>query len=207
MLPIFNDYCKFIYDKCGLLLEEGYYWLDNQIVKCFDTSGEIHKLYRFKVENDLSMTYKPYKKKKNEAYQIDSWSNTVKIFNERLDKLEKESITLLQQYGINTTRRIIDTNSTGKDSEVKTCLAKKAGLKFETYFNCTTMDVADSNKFAKQKGYKFTYPEKKYGGFYQWQKRENLFQQDLIEHVVNISKRTQQSLNFQKMKRYYFYLE
>lgn len=171
MLPIWNDYCTFIYDKTGLQLEEGYYWIDNQIIKAFDKQGDIHKVYRLKTENNLNITYTPYKK---EIFEIATWNDTVQIYNNRLNELESSSILLLRQYGLDTDRRFIDTNSTGKDSEVKTYLAHKAGLSFETYFNCTTMDVADSNKFAKDKGYKFTYPEKKYGGFYQWQKRENI---------------------------------
>jgi len=171
MLPIWNEHCKFIYDKCGLQLEEGYYWLDRQIVKAFDKQGKIHKVYRLKTENDLSMSYTTYKKEK---FEIATWYDTQLLLNDRLNELENNSIKLLQEYGLNTDRTIIDTNSTGKDSEVKTHLAHKAGLKFDTYFNCTTMDVADSNRFAKAKGYKFTYPEKKYGGFYQWQKRENI---------------------------------
>ena len=171
MLPIFNDYCKFIYEKTGLQLAEGYYWMDRTIIKAFDKQGNSHKIYRLNINNDLSATYKKYKTKEIE---LATWNDMVLLHNNKLDELETESIQMLQRYGLNTDRKIIDTNSTGKDSEVKTHLAKKAGLEFETYFNCTTMDVADSNKFAKAKGYKFTYPEKKHGGFYQWQKRENL---------------------------------
>lgn len=171
MLPIWNEHCKFIYDKCGLQLEEGYYWLDRQIIKAFDKQGNIYKVYRLKTENNLNMSYTTYKKEK---FEIATWYDTQILLNDKLNELENNSIKLLQEYGLNTDRTIIDTNSTGKDSEVKTHLAHKAGLKFDTYFNCTTMDVADSNIFAKAKGYKFTYPEKKYGGFYQWQKRENI---------------------------------
>ena len=158
--------------KTGLQLEEGYYWIDNQIIKAFDKQGDIHKVYRLKTENNLNITYTPYKK---EIFEIATWNDTVQIYNNRLNELESSSILLLRQYGLDTDRRFIDTNSTGKDSEVKTYLAHKAGLSFETYFNCTTMDVADSNKFAKDKGYKFTYPEKKYGGFYQWQKTRKYY--------------------------------
>lgn len=171
MNPIWNDACKFIYDKCGLQLEEGYYWLDNMIVKAFDKQGNIHKVYRFKINNNLDMIYTTYKK---EEFDIATWRDIVKLNDDRLNQLESHSINLLQEYGLNTDRKIIDTNSTGKDSEVKTYLAKKAGLQFETYFNVTTLDVADSNKMARSKGYKFTYPDKKYGGFYQWVKRENI---------------------------------
>lgn len=171
MNPIYNDCCKFIYDKCGLELEEGYYWLDNQIIKSFDKQGDIHKVHRLKTEDNLEMSFATYKK---EDLEMATWQDIMDLNKDRLNDLESHSIRLLQQYGLNTDRKIIDTNSTGKDSEVKTYLAKKAGLEFETYFNCTTLDVKDSNVMAKEKGYKFTYPDKKYGGFYQWVKRENV---------------------------------
>ena len=168
---IWKEYCKFLSDKTGLELEEGYYWLDNQIIKVFDKQGNIHKLYRLKIENNLDMSYITYKK---EVFELASWYDIVDLYNDRLNTLEKESIELLQQYGLNTDRRIIDTNSTGKDSEIKTYLAQKARLEFKTYFNCTTLDTGDTNRMAKSKHYEFIYPDKKYGGFYQWIKKENL---------------------------------
>ena len=45
MNPIFKEYCKFLKDTVNLELEEGYYWLDNQIIKALDKQGNIHKLY------------------------------------------------------------------------------------------------------------------------------------------------------------------
>lgn len=78
---------------------------------------------------------------------------------------------LLHQYGSNTKRRIINTNSTGKDSMVVTHLAEKAGLDFETYFNVTTLDVAESNRMAAKNGYRKILPDPQYGGFYQYIQR------------------------------------
>lgn len=75
---------------------------------------------------------------------------------------------MLQQYGLYTDRRIINTNSTGKDSMVVTHLAKKAGLNFKTFFNVTTLDVAESNQMAKRNGYQYIFPDSQYGGFYQY---------------------------------------
>lgn len=201
MLPIFNDCCKFVYDKCGLHLEEGYYWLDNQIIKAFDISGNIHKIYRLKVEDNLSMTYTTYKK---ESFKLASWDNIIKLYESRLNSLEEQSIILLKQYGLNTDRLIIDTNSTGKDSEVKTYLAHKAGLNFETYFNCTTLDVAQSNKFAKEKGYKFIYPDKKYGGFYQWIQKEQFIPSRLTRACCKYFKEDATIINFPSDKKITF---
>lgn len=119
----------------------------------------------------MNITYTKYKKKE---FEIESWKETIQRNKDRLNKLEINSINLLKEYGLNTDRKIIDTNSTGKDSMVKTRLAKKAGLKFDTYFNVTTMDVAESNLFAKHNKYKFIYPKKELRGFYNWSKNENL---------------------------------
>lgn len=201
MLPIFNDYCTFIYDKCGLKITEGLYWMDRMIIKAFDKQGNIHKVHRLKIENDLSMTYTTYKTKE---FRIATWNDTILLFNERLNELEHSSISLLQKYGLNTKRMIIDTNSTGKDSEVKTYLARKAGLIFDTYFNCTTMDVADSNRFAKQKGYKFTYPEKKYGGFYQHQKKENIIPNRLNRYCCQYFKENATKYEFSEDEKILF---
>ena len=177
MQPIFNKQLKMWSDKgYNLPIQEGTYWLDNGIIKGFNKeTGELHNLYKYTVDNDLNIMIKEHKDyKKSIKAMFETWSETVERLNSHLNNLEQESINLLQEYGNNTDRTIIDTNSTGKDSEVKTYLSHKAGLKFNTYFNVTTLDVAESTKMAKQKGYLFTLPEKKYGGFYQWRKRENI---------------------------------
>ena len=51
---------------------------------------------------------------------------------------------------------------------VVTHLAQKAELMFETYFNVTTLDVAESNRMAKRNGFNYIYPNPRYGGFYQY---------------------------------------
>lgn len=165
------------YDKgLEIPIQEGTYWLNNQVIKAFDTDGNLCNLYRLNISDDLEMSvkeHKDFKKHKNKTYE--TWEQTVQRYSGRLSELEKESISLLQEYGLNIDRLIVDTNSTGKDSMVKTYLANKAGLKFKTYFNVTTLDVAESNRMAKQLGYKPTYPDlEKYGGFYQWRERENI---------------------------------
>lgn len=171
---VFNEYIEFLKNKVNnseFNLHEGYYWLDNQIIKAFDKNGNIHKILRIYIANDLSITIKPYKHK---TFELESWNETIARMNDRLNILEANSIKLLQQYGLNKDRQIIDTNSTGKDSMVKTYLAQKAGLTFNTYFNVTTIDVADSNLMAKKQQYKFIYPDKKLCGFYNWSKNNNL---------------------------------
>ena len=36
-------------------IQEGYYWLEKGFIKAFDKSGELHKLYKYKVNDDLSI--------------------------------------------------------------------------------------------------------------------------------------------------------
>lgn len=174
MNPIFNEYIKFLQDN-GVdtekyNLKEGYYWLDKQIIKAHDNKGNIHKILRLYIDDNLKITTKEYK---TQVFEIESWKDTVSRNKNRLLKIENSSLALLSKYK-STDRIIVDTNSTGKDSMVKTYLATKAGLKFDTYFNATTMDVADSNKMAKQNNYIFTYPNKELGGFYKWREKENI---------------------------------
>lgn len=103
---------------------------------------------------------------------FETWQETIYRLNEHISEIESKSIKLLQQYGLNTDRGIINTNSTGKDSMAVLHLAEKAGLKFNSYFNVTTLDVAESNKMAKKLGFKFTYPD--YKGFYNYIKQYNV---------------------------------
>lgn len=58
MNPIFNEYIEFLNDTSKTKIEdlkEGYFWLDKSIIKGFDKNGEIHKFYRVKIEDDLSV--------------------------------------------------------------------------------------------------------------------------------------------------------
>ena len=127
MLPVFNEYIQFLKDVTNNddelnVLSEGFYWVDNQIIKAFDNKGNLHKLLKINIAKDLNVTIKPYKKKY--VGEIESWNQTFIRLKEKLNKLESESIKLLTKYK-ETDRKIIDTNSTGKDSMVKTYLARK----------------------------------------------------------------------------------
>ena len=155
-------------------IQEGTYWIDNQIIKAFDHQGSICFLYRVKVDENLSVViseHKDFKEHKDKTFQ--TWQQTTEQLSQRLDDLENDSIRLLQSQ--KDERRIIVLNSTGKDSVVTQHLAELAELNFEVYFNVTTLDVVESNRMAKEQGYKKIYPNtEKYGGFYQYIKRENI---------------------------------
>ena len=58
MRPIFKEYIQFLKDNgIDLPIEEGFYWLDRQIIQAYDTQGNLHKLYRIKIDDDLNITY------------------------------------------------------------------------------------------------------------------------------------------------------
>ena len=206
MLPVFAEYIQFLKDKTNNneeldVLSEGYYWVDNQIIKAFDFKGNLHKILRINIDKDLDITLKPYKKPY--TGEIESWNKTSIRLKDHLDKLEEESIKLLAKYK-ETDRIIIDTNSTGKDSMVKTHLAKKAGLIFTTYFNVTTCDVKDSNLMAKQNKYEFIYPDKKLRGFYNYIKKDNIIPSRLNRFCCTLFKENPTINNFNSVDKLLF---
>lgn len=175
MQPIFKEQIQMWKDKgYDIPIQEGMYWLDNGIIKAFTLDGELHNLYKYKVNDDLTIQITKHKNSKDNKLVFEFWNDTVQRMNDRLDEIEKESIQFLNSY-LDCDRECIATNSTGKDSMVLMTLAQKSKLKVETYFNVTTLDVAESNLMAKRLNFHFTYPNlKKYGGFYQWIQRENI---------------------------------
>ena len=65
MQPIFKEMIQ-MWNDLGypLPIEEGKYWLENHFVCGFTADGELHKLYKYKVADDLSIEITPYKMNK-----------------------------------------------------------------------------------------------------------------------------------------------
>lgn len=42
-------------------ISEGKYWLDDTFIECFDKQGVLHKLYKYKVNQDLTISISKYK--------------------------------------------------------------------------------------------------------------------------------------------------
>lgn len=171
MQPIFTQYSQFLKDKgCDVSwFREGLFWLDRNMVKGFLRGRQTVSLYRVRVDDDLSLSL--IKHKENvDGLDLESWAETTERLEPRLRQLEADSIALLRKYGADAGKRVINTNSTGKDSMVVTHLAQKAGLRFDTYFNVTTLDVAESNRMARRNGYIHIYPNPKYKSFYSYLK-------------------------------------
>ena len=206
MLPVFNEYIKFLKDRTNNdkaleFLTEGHYWVDRQIIKVFDKKGNFHKLFKINIAKDLSVSIKPYSKMY--TGEIESWVQTFIRLKDQLDRLEEESINLLTKHK-NKDRIIIDTNSTGKDSMVKTYLANKADLEFTTYFNVTTCDVKDSNQMAKENEFQFIFPDKKLKGFYNYRKKDNVIPSRLNRFCCTLFKENPTIHNFDSKEKLLF---
>lgn len=171
MNPIFKEYCKFLKEKVNLDLKEGYYWLDNSIIKVFDKQGNIHKLYRIVIDDDLSMSYKiPMGYSKIQDIEIASWNDVVKIFGTEVRKKEKESLELIKNVLCDYkdfAPQIL--TSGGKDSSVTMHLVRKVKNDVHAIFNNTSLDCADTYKHIKEvDNVQIINPKE---GFYQWRKR------------------------------------
>ena len=174
MNPIFKEYCKFLKDKTSLELEEGYYWLDNQIIKAFDKSGYIHKLYRIIIADDLEISYKvPKGYEKTEDFDMASWEDIVELQREHLEDIEKKSLQLINSK----MKKFFDYTplipvSMGKDSMVTCHLVRSLYPNTEAIFNNTTLDCADTYRMVKTFSNCHIMTPKQ--GFYQYIKEQNI---------------------------------
>ena len=58
-------------------LSEGFYWLDNQIVKAFDKSGNLLQLFKITVNDDLTISCKKHSKyPKSGIPELENWRET-----------------------------------------------------------------------------------------------------------------------------------
>lgn len=168
MHPIFKEYGTFLKDKTGLDIPEGYYWYDKSIIKAFDKDGNMHKIYRLKINDDLSMSYSiPKGYHSVNDFEIASWSEIVQLH--KADTKNKENAALeliynkMKQYKDHTP---IIPISTGKDSMVVLNLVRQLYPSVKAIFNNTSLDCADTYKMVKTiDNCEIMNPQK---GFYQY---------------------------------------
>ena len=172
MQPIFNEFIKFLNDKTGkkCSLNAGIYWLDNGFVKAFTKDGELHKLYKYKVFDDLSISFEKHKDYVEESFE--TWEETIVRMSDHLDAKVNESLAVIkdvcEQYSDSDMWVL---TSTGKDSTVVVDLVKRVIPDIKVMFNNTSLDCADSYKLVKSHPeWIVTNPKV---GFYQWCKAEN----------------------------------
>jgi len=174
LLPIFKEYCTFFEDKCGLKLKEGYFWYDRSIIKGFDKDGNIHKLYRIKVNDDLSVEYSvPNGYSSTSKINLISWKELIELKKNEILKKENESLNLIEEK-LNKFNGYIPIVpiSTGKDSMVTLHLVRQVVPNCKAIFNNTTLDCAETYRMVKTiDNCEIMSPDK---GFYQYVVSDNM---------------------------------
>jgi len=154
--PIFNEYLTFLRDTSGKQLselKEGYFWLDNQIIKGFDKQGNIHKFYRIKISDLLMVTIdKPKNGYENiEDIELASWNDLIEMNKFHLENIESEAKQLIIDKMNKFDGYIpLVPVSMGKDSQVTCHLVRECYPDTKAIFNNTTLDCADTYLMAKK---------------------------------------------------------
>ena len=95
MLPIYNELLKCWRDLGQEVdIQEGYYWLDKGFIKAFDKSGELHKLYKYKVNDDLTINITKHKEYYN--FCPESWEETYQRLEIELSSKINESLDVIK---------------------------------------------------------------------------------------------------------------
>lgn len=170
MQPIFKEMIG-MWSDLGfpLPLKEGIYWLDNNFVKAFTRDGELHKLYKYKVFDDLHIEIIPCKSHKTVFSESDfeTWEETIERNKDRLIQLETDSLNFIKKTFDNyADYEFYILTSTGKDSMVTLDLVHRVNPDVKVVFNNTSLDCADTYKMVKaHKDWIITNPKE---GFYQY---------------------------------------
>lgn len=193
MKPIFKEQIQMWKDLgFDIPIEEGTYWFDNNFIKAFTPDGELHKLYKYKVKDDLSIEIIKYNDKKNGIkpcfnLTFETWEETVQRNSERLSHLETESLNLIKNVlnDYSDYDRYILT-STGKDSMVTLDLVHRVNPDIPVMFNNTSLDCADTYRMVKaHKDWIVNNPR---DGFYNWSKHYNFIPQRMARSCCDVFK-------------------
>lgn len=204
MNPIFNEYIEYLKDNdINLGLNEGYYWLDRQIIKCFSDKGEVIKVARLLVDEDLKVRIKTVYK--NKDYNVESWKETANRFKSNLDMIELESIVLINsQIEKHIDKQVAVLSSGGKDSQVTSYLVKKCFDSPSIIFNNTTLDSFDTYiHIKKEDNLTIINPDE---GFYQWRKRLNFIPTRFARACCSIFKEGAMVEKLPKEDKYIFFM-
>lgn len=204
MLPVFNDYIFFLKEKNKELdfLKEGIYWYDRSIIKAFDKKGNIIKIARLKIDDDLNLEIKKYK---NKNMELETWEDTINRNLNHLNQIEKESKVIINKY-INQyqDRKIAILSSGGKDSTVTSYLVKQCIDNPEIIFNNTSLDCIDTYRHIKKKSNLTIINPKE--GFYQWRKRLNFIPTRFARACCSIFKEGAMIDYLNKDDKYLFFM-
>ena len=204
---VFGEYLRFLKEK-GIeiekyKLEEGYYWLDRQIIKAYDKVGKIHKIIRLDIDDKLNITVKTEYKQKD--FEIESWYETIERKKERLLNLENES----KQTIINSLDKYKDLepkilSSGGKDSSVVVKLVRDIKPNTQIIFNNTSLDCADT--YLHIQGFKNVHITNPKEGFYQWRERLNFIPTRMARACCSIFKEGAMVDNLNSDDKFLFFM-
>lgn len=204
MLPIFNEYIKFLNKNTDELkfLKEGYYWYDKSIIKAFDVNGNLNKIARIYYTDDLKINVKHYNYK---DIKLESWMDTIERYKEELIELENNSKELILNSLQNYPDRIVSVlSSGGKDSSVTTHLVRSIYPEVKIIFNNTSLDCADTYLHIKKEDNLTIINPKE--GFYQWRKRLNFIPTRFARACCNIFKEGAMVDCLSKDDKYLFFM-
>ena len=110
--------------------------------------GGQHKLYKYKIIDDLSIAVIPYEV--CEDCEFETWEQTVERMSPELDAMVEDSLAVIRKAIADYPehKKVVFT-STGKDSMVVMDLVQRLIPDVGIYFNNTTLDVADTYKMVK----------------------------------------------------------
>lgn len=184
MNPIFKEYIQFLNDttinkdKVPELaqIKEGYFWLDKLIIKAFDKQGNIHKILKINISDNLKyikLTTPKTGYSKLSNIDLASWDDLINMNIKRLEELEFNSLKLIKEKLIKFKGYTpIVPVSMGKDSMVTAHLVRSIKPDIHAIFNNTTLDCAGTYKMAKDfPDCEIMTPKE---GFYQYIKRDNV---------------------------------
>lgn len=100
-------------------LQEGYFWLDNSIIKGFDKQGNIHKFFRVKIDEYMNVNVIVPKNGYDNINDIDiaSWQDVIELQKHHLKEIESKSLRLIKEkHDKFSDYTSIIPISTGKDS-------------------------------------------------------------------------------------------
>lgn len=170
MQPIFTEFINFMKDKgYDIPIIEGTYWLDNGFIKAYTPDGVLHKLYKYKVFDGLSIKVTKYKEYIEADFE--TWTETAERLSDDVNCKVEESLKAIKHtMGIFKDMDTWVLTSTGKDSMVVFDLVQKIIPDVKVMFNNTSLDVADTYKMVKRHPeWVITNPKI---GFYKWVKQQ-----------------------------------
>ena len=153
MLPIFTEYRKMLKDF-GVNLsnyDEDKLWVDRLIIRGIGKDGEVKKICRLKVTDELNYEYKFYSNiPKND--ELETWEETYsRMYNEISDK-EIESLDVIKQSLTKyPSCNLFVSTSMGKDSKLVEFLVNNITKDYKLLFNNTTCDSPEVYKEVKER--------------------------------------------------------